>query len=137
MSAWIVSKGHIDALVQSLVVEGLVPMDKALEVGQMLWHENHLSIQARYGDEPNTPDYTPEMIEVPLDDAIIAMQARCFDYQTCEHEDYETSDAKRLMDALVELLRARNGGGENWPHDVDRGGRLPWGVKSVLECVAR
>lgn len=134
MSAWIVTKGHIDALVQAMIVEGLVEMTDAQAVGQMLWHENHLSIQARYGDLADTPDYTPEMIEAPLGDHHIKAALDCYDYQTCEHDGYGASEAYRLVVALSTLLVERNGGVETFAND--KAHPTKWGYNSVSECVA-
>lgn len=141
MSAWIVSKGHIDALVQGLVIEGLVEMRQAKEIGQMLWHENHLSIQARYGDPADTPAYEPELIEAPLNDAILARQISCYDYQSCEHPEWRTTEAYKLVSTLNDLLAIRNGGApemadQDWTTSYEREhGRIPWGIDSITECV--
>lgn len=142
MSAWTVSKGHIDALVQGLVVEHLIEMNKAQEVGQMLWHENHLSIQARYGDEPNTPAYKPELIEAPLNDAILARQIACYNYQSCEHREWLESKACQLVTTLNDILALRNGGSpemddQDWTRAYEAVyGRIPWGINDIRECVA-
>ena len=124
MSAFIVPKGQIDALVQSLIVEGVITPRRRNEVGQLLWHENHLSLQARYGDEPNTPEYTAEIIEAPLDDLKVWRLLDCYDYQTCEHEGWregwehigvewfqigERREARRLHDELEAVYQARYG----------------------------
>ena len=130
MSAWIVSKGLIDCLVQAGIVEGLVTVAEADAFGQMLWHENHLSIEARYGDEPNTPTYKFTGVEAPLDDGIVYSQVRCYDYQTCEHAGYEASDAHRFVQALSERLEARRGTDE-MPDEA------PWGIEDIHEAIAQ
>jgi hypothetical protein len=132
VSAWIVSKGHIDCLVQSLIAEGLATFADADEVGQMLWHENHLSIQARYGDEPDTPLYHFTGVEAPLDDAIVYKQAQCYDYQSCEHAAWESSEAYKLNEALSTILADRNGGTDAlW----GRSGQAPWGIEHIEQAV--
>jgi hypothetical protein len=137
MSAWIVTKAHIDALVQALTVEGLVPVSDATKTGQMLWDENYASINARYRETEKAPRYKFKGVEAPLHDAAIVRQARCYDYQTCEHAEWEGSEARRLVDALVAKLEARNGG-----EDFDRAYeaaskcRLPWGIDDLSEVLA-
>lgn len=139
MSAWIVSKGHIDCLVQALIVEGIVAREDADEVGQVLWHENHLSIEARYGDEPNTPEYHFRGVDEPLDDAIVWMQLGCYGYQTCEHARWRdrTIDARRWHDQLDAVYQRRYGCGHAGVLEgrLDRG--LPWGIQEIEEAIAR
>ena len=53
MSAWIVSKDHIDLLVTAaLAWEQAVP-EQADHIGQMLWRENLESITYCYPDDPD------------------------------------------------------------------------------------
>lgn len=77
MSAWIVSKRHIDVLVAGVleaggfrhrgkfitvieddgVYDGEAECMTANEVGRLLWSENHKSINARYNERTRTPNY--------------------------------------------------------------------------------
>lgn len=51
MSAWLVSKQHIDVLVHALGVREMFPEGMGPdEVGALLWAENVESLQARYGN---------------------------------------------------------------------------------------
>jgi hypothetical protein len=120
VSAWIVSKTHIDVLVRGLIEAGgyfhrgiWVPVgeDNASEVGQMLWRENHKSINYRYGERKSTPAYryvTPDKFittsrvwgnvkylepQSHVDRGLLAKQLHCYNYQTCEHETYYKSRA--------------------------------------------
>jgi hypothetical protein len=88
-------------------------------VGQMLVCENVLSIRARYPDvdeggtapgpcdeywrEPYTyadPRYRPTAVE--------GLQAlACFEYQSCEHDEWRTSEARRFCEALRHSLIQR------------------------------
>lgn len=132
MSAWEVSKAHIDALVQEMGRHGLIRnADKA---GQMLLAENHKSLRARYGDRAET--YWPGMdkraseyhfngIESPLDPVKMDTLARCYDYQTCEHSGYEASEAF----SLIHELGVRLGIPE------DAGLKGPWGIETIEEAV--
>jgi len=154
MSAWIVSKHHIDVLVAGVLENGgfrhrgqhvkvLAPdevyegskaqwvMD-ANELGEMLWRENHKSINYRYGQRERTPDYlyrTPKAYQVQdlswspvrtiVDPAILAKQVSCYDYQSCEHEGYYKSRAYSVMLSLAEHMLGKVEGYED----------APWGVE--------
>jgi hypothetical protein len=139
MSAWIVTKTHIDALVQAMVVERVIEADKATEVGKHLWSENYRSVNARYGGRARRPAYRFEGIEAPLDDAVIARNIGCYWYQTCEHDGNECYDnaTGTPLRALLTLLEARNGG-EDFDNRIEkeRGARLPWGINKWDDVVA-
>lgn len=140
MSAWIVAKPHIDALVQSLVVAGLVPLDQATETGQMLWKENHRSVNYRYGERRRTPSYTFTGIEAPLDPVVMVKQCGCYSYQTCEHPGWDKSKAKRLIDALAVHLRATVDPPlryvPDWGYEDQRYDDAPWGIDRIEQAIA-
>lgn len=149
MSAWIVSRGHIDALVQSLIAEGLVPMSDASSVGRELWEECRRSVAYRYPNDadgewpgPNgltvaeIASYRFAGIEAPLDDVIIYHQWTCYGYQSCEHDAWTDARAHDLLEECSTLIAARHGGHAAMSELTDRRPRLPWGVDSVIECVA-
>jgi hypothetical protein len=137
MSAWTVSKRHIDALVYWLDRYALIK-DRQ-KVGEMLWSENYKSIRARYGDydrdgmfvkrpkydyrDPlpipqrgNYDDFDPKNL-----DQILAL-VHCYDYQSCEHDGWEKSRSYRLMEKLRVQLELS---GAEWKRE---GTRPPWGI---------
>ena len=137
MSAWIVSKRHIDALAYWLDRMGIAH-DKQ-KMGELLWSENHKSIRARYGDYNHKgkfvkrPKYhymipQPRVTESYYDDFdpqnLDQIQAlvHCYTYQSCEHEGWEKSRAKRLMDRLEAQLVYS---GADWKRE---GTKAPWGI---------
>lgn len=134
MSAWIVTPGHINTLVQAMAAEGIIPLTEATEVGRMLWDENHRSVNYRYRETTPTPDYSFEGIEARLDDTVVGVQVACYEYQSCEHPGWETSRARELCSLLADAICARNG----WESADDAPGwdRAPWGVESIIEAVA-
>lgn len=136
MSAWIVSKAHIDCLVQAMIADGLVPMEKATAIGRELWSENHRSINYRYGERGKRPPYEFRGVEAPLDDWVVFKQAHCYDYQTCEHPTYEKSRSHRLITALCEKIMPRLGvTSENYhEHPGWQGG--PWGIERIKQAIA-
>lgn len=134
MSAWIVSKTHIDALVHAGIDAEMVRPDEADEFGRMLWRENLASVAHRYpydkdGERPgpisfrdaDVDTYTFEYLDggpgasrkAP---GVVYMAAACYDYQTCKHPEYDGSKAELFARALCKLT-------EDIRHD---GG--PWGV---------
>lgn len=135
MSAWIVTKGHIDCLVQAMIVEGIVPMADATSTGKLLWDENHRSVNCRYDESESTPDYVFEGVEAPLDDLVVWRQLDCYDYQTCEHAEWHdpTNPARALHDRLEAIYRARYGSESSY--DVTVVGELPWGIDTIEQAV--
>lgn len=105
MSAWIVTAAHISALVNAGLEHGLVSKTSSVDslnaIGQMLWRENHMSVNARYNEETETPVYSFEPTEASLDPSAVEMLADCYAYQSCEHARWEASSAKAYVDTLV------------------------------------
>ena len=100
MSAWIVSKQHIDLLVAAS--KEVVPD----VLGQMLWDENHKSVNYRYTETKPTPSYTftarPNKVINPV---VVLKQLACYEYQSCEHAGWEDSKAYKFCQMLkAELL---------------------------------
>ena len=135
MSAWIVSKGHIDVLVQALIVEGLIRPDQASEYGQLLWKENHHSVDVRYREENEVPVYEFSGIEAPLADGAVHHAIRCYHYQCMEWEGFEDEPGMRFILELERIIDERHPadgdgdrfGGEDWP----------WGFDSIEQAVDR
>lgn len=133
MSAWIVSKTHIDSLVQAGIEREMVRPEEADEFGRMLWAENLASIHARYpdtidgGNYPGPLDFTPEQVETytyePLEgssltaESVVNAAASCYGYQTCEHNGYQDSKAQQFVDLLATCTENAVGGG-SWGIDT-------------------
>jgi hypothetical protein len=134
VSAWIVSKTHIDALVQAGIEREMVRPDEADEFGRMLWGENLASIHYRYpdtvenGNYPGPNDFRDSDVDTytyePLDgeagislraEAVVNAAAGCYDYQSCEHPGYENSKARQFVTMLHTLTENAEGKG-------------PWGI---------
>lgn len=83
-----------------------------VRVGQMLWDENVLSVSARYPNDRkgNLPGPTGCTYQYPTGserptfhgfDAIQVLKAcDCYEYQSCEHDGWPTSEAKAYIDSL-------------------------------------
>jgi hypothetical protein len=134
-SAWLVSKAHIDLLVaarKGLLANGEVGnqvetwMNKDDNfVGQQLWDENMKSLSERYG-----ADRAPEMFKFPktkyrftkpheaMDPMAVIKQVHVYAYQACEHDGWESSQAKRYCDELEKTLVTHHPAYQN----------APWGI---------
>ena len=159
MSAFIVSKSHIDALVTAAaaVVPGhhdsglswwsayapdfdgiyrtygrdayFAAMNeqrrelsysdakRASEVGSMLWATNAASVLHRYpdtidnGDYPGPVDFSAEDVfaytfrrTATLSPVQILKAIACYEYQSCEHDGWQDSEARSFCDALRDKM---------------------------------
>ena len=151
MSAWIVSKAHIDALVSAAMTSGN-PMSwyydnpsrrgeitytdtvKASEVGMMLWGENLASINARYPDTIDDPTACPGPCDFDGSASVPAYQftrtqqmtpvqiikaIHCYEYQSCEHEGWKTSEAHAFCEALTDKMTNALPGYDDAPWGLD------------------
>lgn len=123
MSAFVVSREHISYLVRAALSRSIVqygpfsyfyagcrhpvtPADAA-KAGQMLWDENLASVRYRYGDSGDLPGPADEDFRyehsargsapVPVE---VIKACDCYEYQSCEHPDWENSRACAFIQAL-------------------------------------
>ena len=144
MSAFIVDKEHIDLLVTAgLEFRSYGPLSwwheatgkryeltpqRAHEVGQMLWAENLASLVGRYpndgsGERPGPIDFEDDMVltyryqRIPgvPDIATVAKAVHCYEYQSCEHDGWKTSQARAFCQALEHACVTRMPGYEAAP----------------------
>jgi hypothetical protein len=131
MSAWIVTKKHIDYLVTAGIAAEVVQPSKADETGRMLWRECLQSVAYRYpyhvdGTRPGPVGFKDSDVdryqwrETPvLTGGALAKTVGCYDYQSCEHPEYRDSEASKLI-AELSRISGRDDG-VKYPDDV------PWG----------
>lgn len=120
MSAWIVSKAHIDVLVHALGKRELLSTDPNT-AGAILWGENYRSVNFRYDESEAAPAYAFEPPPVAWTPNQLLKILGCYDYQTCECDDYRATEAGELVTILQDSL-AREGA------DEDSDEWAPWGV---------
>jgi hypothetical protein len=142
MSAWIVSKKHIDYMVTAALTcerkRGYGPdyggqrvhLGNADEVGAGLLAENIESVAYRYdsrdlNDLPGPIKQTrPEQYryrpQPPGIDVVTAIKAiHCYEYQSCEHPGWDTSAAKAFCEELKGGLICCLPGYEDAPWGID------------------
>ena len=152
MSAWIVSKRHIDYLVTAMAQYGTLDSN-AHRAGQKLWAENVASVKYRYPNEtpaerpgpiykhgvrPWTYTHTP--YKKCIDPIELLKQIACYRYQSCEHAGWPDSWAYRathdLEQRVLSLLPAElqtfvpSSWGEEIPevYRTDAYDSAPWGI---------
>ena len=129
MSAWIVSKAHIDVLIGAALDEGYggrfhwytadgkaheLSRENANEVGAMLWAENHRSVNARYNESTPVPEYTFER-RGTVSPGGVAKAVNCYEYQSCEHDGWRGSAAFEFCAALTGEMARKLPGYEDAP----------------------
>lgn len=108
MSAFLVSKKHIDALVSMLDKYDLERVavwldEKTIEnarnaVGTALWSENQISVNTRYSQKEDIPEYFFEPNQLtPLE---VIKLCQCLAYQSSEYEGWNNSPAKMIVDLI-------------------------------------
>lgn len=112
MSCWVVSKPHLDVIVQSLIVEGIIDPRDATSIGRQLWRTNveafNWNYDNRYADEcPNPNRYRFHGVEAKYDDAAVWTLNGCYAYQASDHPDWDGTAAKALYEALEAVYSAR------------------------------
>jgi hypothetical protein len=126
MSAWIVTKSHIDALVTQLIAEGIIEPYRANEVGTVLWDENHYSVNVRYSEDTKAPEYIYEAPDgFNLDPAKVHTLIGCWQYQCAEWDGYDQTDGYKLLERLEKAIEAKYGS------STERG---PWGIDTLEEA---
>lgn len=109
MSAFTVNNGHIDVLVNAAaqfeVFTGSAGVFRAL--GELLWSENYRSVNYRYREGEPVPAYVLHTTEAPLSPVAVAKAANCLEYQSCEHPEWEESEAKVALDLILAAAEAR------------------------------
>jgi hypothetical protein len=132
MSAFVVSKRHIDAIVRWAVQRDMVygyehgqgkwrhlTFEDADWLGRMLWAENVTSVEYRYPDTAEGGEYpgpigflpdeivgykldTRTWVNAPVSAVQVLKLCHSLDYQSCEHDGWKTSYAKEWLDAIRE-----------------------------------
>jgi hypothetical protein len=130
MSAYIVSRKHIEYLVMAAMSQRITrghllwwfnndqhnelrsgDYDKAVKVGQMLWDENIKSVLCRYPEDtketapgPCGENYVFALSDnapwLEFDPVQVLKACDCYEYQSCEHDEWKSSEAFDFINRL-------------------------------------
>ncbi|MBR4377342.1 MAG: hypothetical protein IKP50_00430 [Bacilli bacterium] len=127
MSAFICDNKTISAIALAFVqyqvsFDGLPPKSgidivlvdlhkEATRIGQALLEQNYASVNYRYRENTETPEFVLE--DVKIDEGIVIGCMECYEYQACETDDWKNSYIRnnllRLQQKILyRLLYARN-----------------------------
>jgi hypothetical protein len=119
MSAWIVSRDHLDLLLTAALAWNLITAERADQTGRLLWTENLTSVAYRYpaarGQRPGPLDFRDRDVDAyrfqpypgRIDPEVVAAAAESLECQSCEHRQWRTSTARRWVTRLAQHARAR------------------------------
>jgi hypothetical protein len=132
LSAFVVSKQDIDILVTAIAGLPGGAIVNPDELGRLLWRENVASVDYRYNLAKRRPlelagynlaveTYTHQPLAAWP--AAVARIAACYDYQSCEHDGYQASEARQFY------LRIAAAFPETLPGYDD----MPWGISGAAD----
>lgn len=116
MSAYIVDRNHIRYLVSAAVQRKCFKGMSATKLGQMLWDECIKSVSYRYPGETTDTlpgpcgesfKYRHKVWVGEIEDNQLLESVKCYQYQSCEHPEWETSSAIEVCYKLKESLKNR------------------------------
>jgi hypothetical protein len=132
MSAFIVDKAHIDTLVQAGLAYGRrytlawyhdhepttdegsrtrtntrheLSREAADRVGAMLWNTNRASVDYRYEEANDREVYRyRHNVCLPMAPVAVLKAIDCYEYQSCEHPEWESSEARAFCSVLRKAM---------------------------------
>ena len=134
MSAWRVSKKHIDALVVALFKYEVIPNGLTRnEVGKELWRENYRSVNYSYDKKSRIPrgytcTYTGEILDLIRDHFVLYSLTECYCYQSCEHPNWKNSKSYKWIKSLEEVIRRVSNRSDEELVQNPRWKKAPWGI---------
>jgi hypothetical protein len=127
MSAWMISDAHADFLATAFLRLVDAGADPQL-IGRELLEENARSLEALYADRHGVAQdgrdqaaaYTYRRWTGAIEPSNVLKQARCAQYQSCEHGDAWTASASARR--LAQLIVPAGG------YEADLSDEFPWGI---------
>lgn len=128
MSAFLCSNKHLSTIVRAAIPGSGVATfpygDKRLtrkELGQLLLDENIRSLKARYGDRHGVIEsetrFRMELVEYP--DPVAAIKLiNSYQYQACESDDWEQTEAYKVSEAIKDGLTRHLPGYDDAPWSI-------------------
>ncbi len=127
MSAWICTLTHCKSIVAWAAKNGVYGVNgNEQKLAQMLHDENVKSVNFRYGEDtaPETVVWDGKYQDLRAIEVI--KSCKCLDYQSCEHDGWDASDAKAFLDRVINGAIGRLPGYDN----------APWGIEDRVEVAA-
>lgn len=102
MSAFICNHSHVTALAVYVARNRILGWTDANEIGEMLHTENVRSVNYRY-NETTEADFAmcTWAASHQFSEVQIIKAARCLRYQSCEHPDWDASDACKILEEII------------------------------------
>lgn len=112
MSAFILPDEHINYIVNGLALEtSLASLHNSLSdpilqlIGEELIKENYASVNYRYEDNADPEEPFKFQRIGSIHKAQLLKAVRCYDYQSCEHPEWKSSEAYKLITHLEARLK--------------------------------
>lgn len=131
MSCYVVSNKTISVIAKGIVDYGLtidgVELDTMQTIfvngryqpyGQALLNQNYKSVNARYDEDSEAPRFYYEDVE--FDEGTLLGCINCYNYQSCETNDYEDGSIARVLTKLKDEMLHRM--------ISQKGQEIPWGI---------
>lgn len=130
MSAYMVSPRTIKAMVQYLGSDLTYHKVTKDEAAELLYDENRKSVSCRYDEKESSTEKGEflravvgkgwEYIALPSGSAVDFIKiAKCYQYQTCEHDGHENSKAWKLSEGVIDAAVHRLPGWDKAPWGLD------------------
>jgi hypothetical protein len=125
MSAFICGNPHITALAKFAADHEVLGLTDVEFIGRLLLAENAESAWYRYTHRDDTgkrPTFRPVKwaLKRRFSDAQISKAAHCLTYQSCQHPGWQGSEAKRIVDAILEIVGDRPPGYDRARWEISR-----------------
>jgi hypothetical protein len=119
MSAYVVSKAHIDAMLSSMSPYTRSRNGNNMNaIGQKLVNQNYRSVNYRY-HEHDEPEVYRFKLRMPLKPVEVIKACDCYAYQSCETPDWEDTEAYKICRQIREDAIHRLPGYEEAPWGID------------------
>jgi len=96
MSAYVVDDDHIDFLV-SFAIAARLSNEDPQTLGDRLLAQNTRSVNERYRANDVNPSYRFTQFTGPMTSVEVLKACDCYDYQACETDDYDQTEAHELI----------------------------------------
>lgn len=112
MSAFVVNQNHINYITSYLVTEKLISKSEAKDIAQYLLDENYRSVLTRYSHNSEAREYFGKSYSVDFQmvqtEDVQAYQAwKCYNYQACETDDYQTTRYYALFEIVKKYIETK------------------------------